>query len=190
MTLALTWSTLTKSTVNRSTARSAGSAVSGVHQSASHERMTCGPRVSGLVKEKEKGKKGRLCLRAQKMSGRLGGPRSRLGSIRSAARCFGLASGSGSTGRLKVPMARLQRIGPAQVNGPLLLFFSFPSLHGLSWAGAARERVAVCATGCVPGGTERRQSDGEVRRQSGVPVMVRLLLAATAAETAAGAKAK
>ena len=60
MTSALTWSMLTKSTVNGSTARSAGSAVSGSHRSVSQETLKGGARVSGPVKGKEKGKGERL----------------------------------------------------------------------------------------------------------------------------------
>ena len=56
MTSALTWSTLTKSVVNGSTARSAGSVVIGSHQTVSQETLTCGPRVSGLKKKETMGR--------------------------------------------------------------------------------------------------------------------------------------
>ena len=106
MTSALTWSTLTESVVNGSTARSAGSMVSGSHQTVSQETLTCGAHVSSRFKRKEK--EAVKVNELKEQTGRLGSPNSaRLGVWLLGPTTWSMTCGS----------AWLRLDGPARFHG-------------------------------------------------------------------------
>ena len=132
MTSALTWSTFTKSTVNGSTARSAGSVVSGSHRSVSQETPTCGARMSGPGKRKRKGQGGVYGLKEV-------GPARRPNISAWLSLVRGSVTWAGLRERLAGRLGCAARLtGLVEDGGPSSSSsFSFPILHGRPWAGAA-----------------------------------------------------